>query len=209
MANSLSIVLVHSLLFLDSRGKLVDSSIKRTWKKEGRPDIVHRALLTITDSPIYRAKPFDVYIHTAEGTVFKVERGIRPPRNYIRFCGLMEQLLKKGYVGPESSPLIYKTDDLGRCLSSADLVVALSERGEAVDPLHMIKCMRDLDYVVLVGCFHKGDLPPSIVKKSDVKISLADFSLSASAAIATFLSLLYYAERWSSEKGEGETEENS
>jgi rRNA small subunit pseudouridine methyltransferase Nep1 len=205
----LSIVLTDSLLFLDSRGKLIDSSIRKDRKKKGRPDIVHRALLTITDSPLYRTKPFDVYIHTAEGRVFRVEKGIRPPRNYIRFCGLMEQLLKRGYVGPKGSPLICTTFDLDKHLSSVDLVVALSEKGEAVDPLHVVKCINGLDCVVLVGCFHKGDISPNIMKKSDIKISLADLPLAASAAIAIFLSLLYYAERWSAEKDKGETEENS
>ena len=204
-----SIILINSLIFLDQKGKLIDSSIRKSWKKEGRPDIVHRALLAITDSPIYRMNPFDVYIHTAEGRVFKVERGIRPPRNYIRFCGLMEQLLKEGCVGPKDSPLIYETPDLDKHLSLADLVIALSERGRAVDPLYMIKCIRDLNYVVLVGCFHRGDLPPDIMKKSDIELSLANFSLSTSAAIAIFLSLLYYAERWSAEKSKGEAEENS
>ncbi|MGC9103471.1 MAG: hypothetical protein ACP5JF_01585 [Candidatus Methanodesulfokora sp.] len=205
----LSIVLINSLLFLDPKGKLIDSSIRKDWRKEGRPDIVHRVLLAITDSPVYRTKPFDVYIHTAEGRIFKVERGIRPPRNYIRFCGLMEQLLKEGRVGPKNSPLIYETSNLDKHLSSADLVITLSERGKAVDPLYMIKCIRDLDYVLLVGCFHRGDLPPDIMKKSDIELSLADLSLSASAAIAIFLSLIYYAERWSAEEGKGETEEDS
>ncbi|MGY0288355.1 MAG: hypothetical protein DSO07_03600 [Thermoproteota archaeon] len=206
---SLSIVLTDSLLFLDSRGKLIDSSIRKYWKKKGRPDIVHRALLTITDSPLYRTKPFDIYIHTAEGRIFRVEKGIRPPRNYIRFCGLMEQLLKRGYVGPKSNPLICTTFDLDEHLSSVDLVVALSEKGETVDPLHVARCISDLDCAIIVGCFHKGDISPNIMKKSDIKISLADLPLSTSAAIAIFLSLLYYVKRWSAEKNKGKAEENS
>jgi rRNA small subunit pseudouridine methyltransferase Nep1 len=60
----------------------------------GRPDIVHISLLNILDSPINHERKLSIYIHTYDDKVLKINPETRLPRNYFRFLGVMEKVLK-------------------------------------------------------------------------------------------------------------------
>lgn len=62
---------------------------------EARPDITHQCLLTLLDSPLNKAGLLRVYIQTATGVLIRVDPGVRIPRTFKRFSGLMVQLLHK------------------------------------------------------------------------------------------------------------------
>ena len=77
-------------------------------EKRGRPDIVHVSLLLALNSPLNQEGMLNIYVHTLENYVITVNPKVRIPKNYNRFVGLMEQLLKYGKVPPKSEkPLLY------------------------------------------------------------------------------------------------------
>ena len=62
-------------------------------EKRGRPDIVHFALLDITSTPAYMEGLVEVYVHTINNTTIKILGGVRLPRTFQRFCGVMAKVL--------------------------------------------------------------------------------------------------------------------
>ncbi|MEM4548526.1 MAG: hypothetical protein QXP94_07425, partial [Thermofilaceae archaeon] len=76
--------------------------------KRGRPDIAHFCMLLALGSLLNRAGMLELYVHTYDGRMIGVSPHVRLPRNYNRFVGLVEQLLKEGRVPPNSaSPLLW------------------------------------------------------------------------------------------------------
>ena len=183
---------VGSLASLGFRGEVMP--------KEGRPDIVHRTLLSVTDSPLFLMGKVKLYLHTLEGRIFVVSEGIRPPRSYNRFVGLMEKLLLEGSVGPPDGPLIkevkVKLEDVvnGR-------VLILHEKGELVDPIELITSTGE-DFTIIVGAFPHGDFREEVLSLGE-RISLFRGTLSSSAAISMMLAYAYYVEMWYDRKEKG------
>jgi len=66
----------------------------------GRPDIVHVTLLVALDAPLCRHTGCRLLVHTVGDLVIEVDPSTRLPRNYLRFTGLMEQLLREGRIPP-------------------------------------------------------------------------------------------------------------
>lgn len=63
--------------------------------KHGRPDIVHLSLAAIMSSPLYLNNKVKVYISTIDGNSIVIGEGVRFPKSYSRFEGLMADLFKK------------------------------------------------------------------------------------------------------------------
>lgn len=169
-------------------------------EKRGRPDVVHRLLLTILDSPLKSYLPMKIYLHTYKGRIFEVSPTTRLPRNYLRFLGLMEQLLMEGRVGPKDRSLIREiSSDLESLLKSLSpkLKIALSEKGRLEDPIDVARRILRQDTLILVGGFPHGDYSKEVKKLIDEEISLCEKVITASAAICMLLSYLFYAKRWS------------
>lgn len=168
-------------------------------EKRGRPDVVHRALLSILDSPLKQLIKMRVFLHTYEGRIFEVKRETRLPRNYQRFIGLMEQLLLRGEVGPRGAPLIRELRlNLPSLIEelSPKSVVALSERGRIEDPILFSKRLLKGDHVLIVGGFPHGEYSEEVKAVIEQEFSLCEEVLPASTAICMLLSYLYYAIRW-------------
>ncbi|ABP94922.1 Suppressor Mra1 [Metallosphaera sedula] len=135
-------------------------------EKRGRPDIVHTALLVTLTDPDFRG---NLYIHTLDSKVIRVSREMRPPKNYSRFVGLMEQLLVYGKVPLKDEPLMEITS-----LSLSDLVrdrglILLDERGTRVARTALC----DRNEFIGIGAFPHGDF--SIETKT---LSKGSFSIS-------------------------------
>ncbi|AAY79464.1 16S rRNA methyltransferase [Sulfolobus acidocaldarius] len=136
--------------------------------KRGRPDIVHFALLLfLTLEEEIRG---DLFIHTIDGKIIFVDRQMRPPKNYNRFVGLMEQLLLEGKIPPKGDRTLMeitnlKLKDLSRKYSS---LIVLSESGRKVNPADLCKLMHE-NVLFGVGAFAHGDF------SSEVKESASDF----------------------------------
>ena len=63
--------------------------------KHGRPDIVHLSLAAVMSSPLYLNNQIKVYVSTIDGNSIIIGEGIRFPKSYSRFDGLMADLFKK------------------------------------------------------------------------------------------------------------------
>ena len=67
--------------------------------RRGRPDLVHLALVTATSAPLYRLRrALEVYVHTADGCMISLGSGVRIPKSYHRFAGLVETLYETGVI---------------------------------------------------------------------------------------------------------------
>ena len=62
--------------------------------KHGRPDIVHLSLAAVMSSPLYVNNKVRVYISTIDSNCIMIGEGIRFPKSYSRFDGLMADLFK-------------------------------------------------------------------------------------------------------------------
>ncbi|KAE8540449.1 hypothetical protein D1P53_003395 [Cryptococcus gattii VGV] len=156
---------------------------------DARPDITHQCLLTLLDSPLNKAGLLQVYIHTAKGVLIEVNPSVRIPRTFKRFSGLMVQLLHKlsirGVNGSEKLLRVIKnpiTDHLPtNCIKltlSADApTVRLSKYLQTLPESHSV--------CVFVGAMARGadNFADQFV---DQKISISDYSLSASVACGKF-----------------------
>ncbi|EOO02577.1 putative nucleolar essential protein 1 protein [Phaeoacremonium minimum UCRPA7] len=156
---------------------------------DARPDITHQCLLTLLDSPVNKAGRLQIYIHTAKGVLIEVSPSVRIPRTFKRFAGLMVQLLHRLSIRSTNSqekllrviqnPI---TDHLPpKCrkvtLSFDAPVVRVREYVDTLDT--------DESICVFVGAMAKG--PDNFADGYvDEKISISNYSLSASVACSKF-----------------------
>lgn len=166
---------------------------KRVPEKAGRPDLVHRSLLSVTDHPLYSMGKVRLYMHTLEDRIFGFSTSVRLPRNYVRFLGLMEDLLRKGWVGETKSSALVKEIGVGlEDLASGS--VLLDEEGDFIEPIGFLKGLKSAKFIV--GCFPHGNFSERVKKLAEFKISLHRGVLSTSTAISMLLSYVYYVEVW-------------
>jgi len=156
---------------------------------DARPDITHQCLLTLLDSPVNKAGKLQIYIATAKGVLIEVSPTVRIPRTFKRFAGLMVQLLHRLSIrSTNSQEKLLKviknpiTDHLPpNCrkvtLSFDAPIVRVREYVQSLGPEESI--------CVFVGAMAKGadTFADSFV---DEKISISNFSLSASVACSKF-----------------------
>jgi len=166
---------------LDAGDLILDKSLHynamavlpRKWKR-GRPDIVHVTLLNILDSPLAGDGRLEVYLHTVDNSVYKVEAHTRIPKHFERFKGLMAQLLKLGRVPPEGEPLIYRVaGSLAEFLSAQGRELALLwEGGEQASPRRVaLEALRE-GLLLGIGMFPRGDFQRSVLRKASRRYSL-------------------------------------
>ncbi|KAA8566184.1 hypothetical protein EYC84_008786 [Monilinia fructicola] len=140
---------------------------------DARPDITHQCLLTLLDSPINKAGRLQIYIHTAKGVLIEVSPTVRIPRTFKRFAGLMVQLLHRLSI---------------RSVNSQEklLKVTLSFESELVRVRDYVETLKPKESIcVFVGAMAKGsdNFADELV---DEKISISNYSLSASVACSKF-----------------------
>ncbi len=75
-------------------------------ERRGRPDLFHLALTIATDSPAFTDGRMEIAAHLRGDRIVRIARGTRPPKDFGRFIGLMEQLLSEGRVPLEGAPLM-------------------------------------------------------------------------------------------------------
>lgn len=74
--------------------------------KRGRPDITHFVLLEALGSPLNKEGMLQVFIHTCNDYVIRVNPQARLPKNYNRFVGLIEQLFQQQKVPLQGKSLL-------------------------------------------------------------------------------------------------------
>jgi len=138
----------------------------RNRHKRGRPDIVHVTLLELLSSPLNLEGKLEVIVHTINDYVIRIDPTTRIPRNYNRFVGLIEQLLKEGRVPPDSpKPLMEAVamnfSSLMKELGT-DSVVLLDESGELVSTEEVCRVAISESLPIVIGGFPHGEFSPEV-----------------------------------------------
>ena len=156
----------------------------RDWRKRGRPDIVHLCLLEALESPLNKRGMLEVYVHTYDNKVIYINPNVRLPRHYLRFVGLMEQLLLKGRVPPRvDEPLLkverYGVEELMSKLNPSKTFL-LDESGKRVRVMELARQLLSEERPVLViGAFQSGDFSERVKGFADEVISIYEDPLTA------------------------------
>jgi len=162
-------------------------------EKRGRPDITHVCLLVALSSLLNRMGFLEVYIHTYQKKWIRVSSETRIPRNYNRFVGLMEQLLLRGRVPPDSSQPLMEVLPVslreGLRQAGATKIVVLSEKGRPLTPRELARSLvAEQRPAVIVGAFQRGQLSSEVLSVADDVISIAPLSLDAWTVVSKIIS---------------------
>ena len=163
------------------------------YEKRGRPDIVHRALLLLQDSLLNKRGFLRVYIHTINGNIIEILPETRPPRHYLRFLGLMEQLLTEGKVPTRGEPLMRIVNARLRDIIdkyNPCFVIGFSRRGRRINIFKYLLNITSLyeNIINIVGAFPKGFFSSDVVNVINDLVSLAEESLSTSYVVSKIIS---------------------
>ncbi len=165
-------------------------------EKRGRPDIVHFCLLEATSTPMYFKGQLDVYAHTLDDKIIKVEKNVRLPRVYERFVGLVEKLYVEKIISYKKERLLTLSkgsleDLLNKIRPST--VIGLSSIGKETSNEKVASyALRFENPVFIVGGFAKGHFRPDKRKLMDNLFSISRYSLDAHVVTAR---ILYEAEK--------------
>lgn len=158
---------------------------------DARPDITHQVLLTLLDSPLNKAGFLQIYIHTARNVLIEVNPHVRLPRTFKRFSGLMVQLLHKLSIRSTSSSssklLKVIKNPITDHLPPNCRKITLSHDAPTVKVTDYVRNLtEDQSLCVFIGAMAHGsdDFADFFV---DEKISVSDYSLSASVSASKFL----------------------
>ncbi|EHK97755.1 hypothetical protein GLAREA_10016 [Glarea lozoyensis ATCC 20868] len=156
---------------------------------DARPDITHQCLLTLLDSPINKAGKLQIYIHSAKGVLIEVSPTVRIPRTFKRFAGLMVQLLHRlsiRSVNSQEKLLKVIQNPITDHLPPNCRKVTLSFESEIVRVREYVEALDEKESIcVFVGAMAKGS-DNFADQYVDEKISISNYSLSASVACSKF-----------------------
>jgi len=153
-------------------------------EKRGRPDIVHKCLLTALDAPVVKENKMKVYLHTIDDKFITFDNSIEIPRSYNRFVGLFEQLLKRRKITTPDGKVLMKLEDRSfkNILDTLyyDKVILLSEKGEKTDIFKLTSFLQKIEApLILIGCFPRGDFEDYVYESVDHVFSIYDDVLMA------------------------------
>lgn len=159
--------------------------------KRGRPDIIHRALITTLDSPLNKENMLEIHVHTIENILIKVDRSMRIPLDYYRFEGLLIQLLEEGRVPPKGSETFLKKEDedlLDLLRRDEGHIYLMSEEGEEIDDDIASNMVGN---TILIGAFQNGKFSKEIMDEADHIISISPYTHLTSIVTCHLLTYLY------------------
>ncbi len=135
-------------MILDSTYHLPALKRLKDWYRRGRPDIVHSCLLLSLYHCLTRKGILNVYVYTMSDKLIIFRGFVRIPKHYMRFIGLMEQVLSVGKVPPNSSdPLITVKDvDVDSFISSLNpsYTILFHSLGDPLSSLDALKLFKSL-----------------------------------------------------------------
>ncbi|WFC99721.1 rRNA small subunit pseudouridine methyltransferase Nep1 [Malassezia yamatoensis] len=156
---------------------------------EARPDITHQCLLTLLDSPLNKAGLLQVYIHTSKGVLIEVNPQVRIPRTFKRFSGLMVQLLHRLSIrsvkGSEKLLRVIKNPVTDYFPPNTHKITLSYNAPVQRVSSYLASIPPDRSLAVFVGAMAHGEdnFADGVV---DEKISISEYSLSASVACGKF-----------------------
>jgi rRNA small subunit pseudouridine methyltransferase Nep1 len=145
--------------------------------------------LTLLDSPVNKAGKLQIYIATAKGVLIRVSPTVRIPRTFKRFAGLMVQLLHKQSIrSTNSQEKLLETikNPISDHLPPNCRKITLSFDAEVVKVREYVEKLKPNESIcVFVGAMAKGS-DTFADEFVDEKISISNYSLSASVACSKF-----------------------
>ncbi|MEW6044723.1 MAG: ribosome biogenesis protein [Thermoproteota archaeon] len=180
--NPSEVLLDNSWHFAAMKG--IENEIKR-----GRPDIVHFCLLEACSIPLYEEDEIAVYVHTIHDKVIFVGSGVRLPKSYHRFAGIIEQLFVEKIIKSADKKLFeLKEMTFSELIDriKPKQVIGLSSEGQKSSYEGVAKLCEDGTCLV-VGGFPKGDFSDSIKNKMDLVYSVEPRPLEAHVVVARIL----------------------
>jgi len=123
--------------------------------RRGRPDIVHITLQVLQESLLNQLGGMKVFLHTRNDEVIHVSREARLPKNYNRFCGLIEQLFKERTIKTEEGRELLRLEHKG----IDELLGELNGEKVLLHPQGgpLSGHSRGEDIVAVIGGFPRGD----------------------------------------------------
>lgn len=165
-------------------------------RKRGRPDLVHFGLLAAMDTPLCRLAGLRVSLHTRENRVIEFAPGVRLPRAYFRFEGLLRQALKGRQPGAGSGPLIQvRSGGVRSILTSLapQTVIGLSVLGKPSSAAEVAsRLVAHSTSAVLIGGFPHGHFSRSTAHACHQLLSIHPHGLETHVVVAR---VLYEAEK--------------
>ncbi len=171
-------------ILLDSNYHHSAMKLLKDYRKRGRPDIVHITLLVILDSILNKEYGLNLYVHTYNDLVLKLDNKINLPKSYNRFTGLMEQVLLKRNENPLIKVFKSKLDALLDSIKGEKII--LSRKGKFRN-LDFFKEKVKKDIVIVIGCFPYG----RINTKYKNLISLSRLHLTSWSVASLITTALY------------------
>ncbi len=162
--------------------------------KRGRPDILHITLLNALATPLYKKNCLKIYVHTINNNVIIIGDGLRLPKSYSRFEGLMLDLFKNKKIASQNGDLLleYVTNlsfsDLIDKYVKPDITIGFSTTGvlDSLDHVaHELFTYRNS--CIVVGGFPKGYFSKNIERCFDKKYSIYGEGLEAHVVISRIL----------------------
>ena len=157
--------------------------------KRGRPDLVHLCLLEACTIPLYLENKIMVYLHTIDDKVIFVGKGVRIPKSYHRFEGLIEKLYKEKTIESDGKILLeLKELNFAKLLEhiKPKKVIGLSIEGIS-NSYQNIASIFDDNYSVVIGGFQKGHFTELVKNRIDELYCIDKKSLEAHVVVGRTL----------------------
>ncbi len=159
--------------------------------RRGRPDIVHFSLLEATATPLYVKGFLDVYVHTCRDMVVEVSSGVRLPKTYARFEGIMTQLFADRRVPKKGEALLRLSEKRFPTLVSElkpSCTFGLSRVGKNSSFQEVASRLAAEERpVVVVGGFPRGHFSDPVREVMNEVYSVCEMSLEAHVVVARLL----------------------
>lgn len=161
-----------------------------------RPDIAHQCLLALLDSPLNKAGKLQVYLRTQRNVLIEISPHTRIPRTFVRFAGLMVQLLNKlsiRAVGSEEKLLNVIRNPITDHLPIRCQRIAMS--GDAGTPVRLFDWVKGLPEgetpVFFVGAMAHGE---DNFEFAERKVCISEFPLAAATVCSKICQV--YEDLW-------------
>jgi len=157
--------------------------------KRGRPDLIHFCLLEACSIPLYFENKIRIYVHTIDDKVIFLGKGVRLPKSYHRFVGLIEKLYLTGKIEENNERLLEIKDmDFENLIKAINpkKTIGLSRKG-VMSSYQKAAQEIENDTCIVVGGFSKGHFSEKIKKHFDRTVSVDKNPLEAHIIISRLL----------------------
>ena len=157
--------------------------------KRGRPDLIHFCLLEASSIPLYFENKIRVFVHTIDDKVIFLGKGVRLPKSYHRFVGLIEKLYAMGKI-EENKKKLLEIKEMNFLSLIKEIkpkkTIGLSRKGTMSSYQRAAQEVDDNTCLVLGG-FAKGHFSDETKKHFDEIVSVDQNPLEAHIIISRLL----------------------